>query len=502
MKKLVYLLLLISFGASAQKISQLPAATTVGASDLIHIVQGGVNKKAAYSLFGGATTTYVTQTGPYTPSDYTATDGVCQDWVITGNSTNTISFPTGNATDGTAKWVNGNGVTADNTKVNYIYTCAKNGHIIYNTIKLPLPAAPDVTAPVFQSAATNTEGTIITLTYNEALSGTPVYTVSGGKTISSQVISGSTVVITVTVAYANGNVITVSGGGVTDASSNAVATLTNQSVTNNVGAATVYLLANTTASRAYSLRKVKSDYTGFAVRVRRNSDNVEQDFGFSGENFDIAAFNTFVGAGIGFVTIWYDQSGNAQNAIQTTVANQPHISPTGLSGKPTVQFDGVNDVMTYPPVWTGASARSMFVTYKLLNATGTFTYEVVGQHPNAGTPATGTYFEIHSRTENVTGHPYLAGFSQDLGDNTAPNLTALLASAHYDGTTAYLRRNGAQIASGAKTFNTGQTGQIGGKTTSVAVLHAQVSEIIIYNTYVSGSITEISNNTNAYYTLY
>jgi len=35
------------------------------------------------------------------------------------------------------------------------------------------------------------------------------------------------------------------------------------------------------AAAAYSLRKLRADYSGSAVRVRRSSDNTEQDIGFT-----------------------------------------------------------------------------------------------------------------------------------------------------------------------------------------------------------------------------
>lgn len=53
----------------------------------------------------------------------------------------------------------------------------------------------------------------------------------------------------------------------------------------------------TGAAAAYSLRKLRNAYTGSAVRVRRSSDNSEQDIGFSGNDFDTATFSSFVGAG-------------------------------------------------------------------------------------------------------------------------------------------------------------------------------------------------------------
>lgn len=152
--------------------------------------------------------------------------GVIHELTIIGNGTNTLTVPT--------SFVNGNLTVFDPTKINDIYLEYKTPtRIIYNVIPSAAPVVDSI-APVIQSAVSNTAGTQITLTYNEALSGTPNYTLSGGKTISSQVIAGSTVLITVTVPYVNGNIITVSGGGVTDSIGNSVATLSNYSVTNNV----------------------------------------------------------------------------------------------------------------------------------------------------------------------------------------------------------------------------------------------------------------------------
>jgi SPP1 family predicted phage head-tail adaptor len=79
------------------------------------------------------------------------------------------------------------------------------------------------------------------------------------------------------------------------------------------------------ASAAYSLRKLRTAYSGSAVRVRRSSDNTEQDIGFVSGQLDTTSLLAFCGAGNGFVTTWYDQSGNARDARQTTQATQPQI---------------------------------------------------------------------------------------------------------------------------------------------------------------------------------
>jgi hypothetical protein len=101
------------------------------------------------------------------------------------------------------------------------------------------------------------------------------------------------------------------------------------------------------AAAGYSLRKLSRSATN-AVRVRRSSDNTEQDIGFVGAGLDTAALLAFVGTGAsdnGFVTTWYDQAGS-NDATQATASNQPQIVLNGNliteNGKVAVQFDGTN----------------------------------------------------------------------------------------------------------------------------------------------------------------
>jgi len=98
------------------------------------------------------------------------------------------------------------------------------------------------------------------------------------------------------------------------------------------------------AAAAYSLRKLRNAYSGDAIRVRRLSDNAELNIGFVANELDTSALTTFASGTDAFVTTWYDQSGNAYNATQTTAANQPQIVSSGSvileNGKATLEFDG------------------------------------------------------------------------------------------------------------------------------------------------------------------
>lgn len=82
------------------------------------------------------------------------------------------------------------------------------------------------------------------------------------------------------------------------------------------------------AYSGWSLRRVNPSYTGNAIQVRRSSDNATQNIGFVGQDLDTASLLSFVGAGNGFVSIWYDQYGN-RNFTQTANANQPQIVNAG-----------------------------------------------------------------------------------------------------------------------------------------------------------------------------
>ena len=88
--------------------------------------------------------------------------------------------------------------------------------------------------------------------------------------------------------------------------------------------------------------------------MRRSSDNATQDIGFTvNGDLDTASLKTFVGVGnSGFVSIWYDQSGNPipVNVAPPAAANQPRIINAGVverrNGVPTLFFDGINDYFT------------------------------------------------------------------------------------------------------------------------------------------------------------
>lgn len=69
---------------------------------------------------------------------------------------------------------------------------------------------------------------------------------------------------------------------------------------------------------------------GPVVRVRRGADDVERDIGFDGDGVvDEQELLDFANGGDVFVVTWYDQSGNAHDPSQGTLADQPQIVSSG-----------------------------------------------------------------------------------------------------------------------------------------------------------------------------
>ena len=109
------------------------------------------------------------------------------------------------------------------------------------------------------------------------------------------------------------------------------------------------------AAAAYGLRLLRSAYLGPAIRVRKDGAGVpgtpEKDIYFDSQgNLDTTALLDFIGDKSARVKIWYDQSGNGNDASQTANAPQPTLVSNGVietvNGKPALKFDGTLDSLS------------------------------------------------------------------------------------------------------------------------------------------------------------
>jgi len=79
------------------------------------------------------------------------------------------------------------------------------------------------------------------------------------------------------------------------------------------------------AIAAFSIRKLATTYTGSAFEVRRSIDDTTLSIGFNAYgNLDTATLLSFVGTSsisTGYITQWYDQTGNNNHISQSTAAS-------------------------------------------------------------------------------------------------------------------------------------------------------------------------------------
>lgn len=252
------------------------------------------------------------------------------------------------------------------------------------------------------------------------------------------------------------------------------------------------------AAVGYSLRKLRSAYTGNAIRVRRSSDNAEQDFGFVANVLDTASLLTFVGAGNGFVTTWYDQSGNANNSTQSTAVNQCQIVSSGAmitdvtTGKITTTW--TNDRYT---LTSGISTNTQYLSvsmWRIVNSADNMVHlgnSSVGVTPLYLFGTGGFVYTVRSAMSTLLTHSSNDGTGRCI-------MTSLKNASNLK--VAY--RNGVQY-----TFTATEAPSAGilntfGDAVSSLFTSGQVQEYIYWNSEQSANRTGIETNINTYWNAY
>ena len=261
---------------------------------------------------------------------------------------------------------------------------------------------------------------------------------------------------------------------------------------------------------AYSVRLLSSTYAGSALQVRRSGDNATQDIGFVGEALDTAAMEAFVVAGggtqDGFVTTWYDQSGNGYDQAQAIEANQPQIVSSGTTitqgGNPTLQFDGSSDFFSRANIISNTADKTTFNVYYPTNvAVSDCIMELSEVSPAVGqfwTLTSETALRCNSRTYVTTAgasntYSLLEMWQDGITINNAAQFKMYLNG------TYEARTSG---ASGDLVTSTGNF-KIGYSSNGTNYFDGTQQEVIIYPSALADVNREgVRDNINTYYSVY
>lgn len=159
--------------------------------------------------------------------------------------------------------------------------------------------------------------------------------------------------------------------------------------------------------------------------MRRSSDNQTSSILFDANgDLDTSALTTFVGSNDGFVTAWYDQSGNNNHLVQTSTTAQPQIVSSGLvltkNGKPAMSFDGSNDNLVYATTLDLNSGVNELVVAWVGSVSNLAANNIIASHWASG--LSNQIFEIQLRADTDYlrwMHRYSNGTLATVDNNTA-----------------------------------------------------------------------------------
>jgi hypothetical protein len=283
------------------------------------------------------------------------------------------------------------------------------------------------------------------------------------------------------------------------------------------------------AELGLSLRKLRAAQSNdTCIQVRNATTSRTFVIGFVNNYLDTARLKDSCASANCFVRIWYDQSGNGRNAEQTTDANQPQITTSGVifykNGTPSLDFDGSNDFMQIPNSATSFNflhnGTISFVSHVVATDASVAAGQVIVANTNGGGAGRrGIIQNIRSdykvQTFAHNGDLGTTAYANSTANNTIANNTFIwMAEIDADNATASNRSKIYLNAGSAIQNNTETGGQITANAGSILMisrytsdssggeLNGSIKEIIIWDTDQSTIRTDIRNNLNTFYSIY
>lgn len=283
---------------------------------------------------------------------------------------------------------------------------------------------------------------------------------------------------------------------------------------------TSYLLDTYSSSAivGYSLRKLSSTAT-VSCRVRRSSDNVEQDIGFVGDNLDTTSLLSFIGANNGWIVKMYDQKGTGKNLTQSTASAQFQIVNVGsLITNSLGQVTALTNSLDFMDTPTTLGIPNLTNGYSVFGVTQTVS------QVSSGTNNVNYYWDITNGTSSSTtdrlmlngvlgspGNPTTLRSAVQAGQIDAidtPYSTGVkLLSNTFNINNHRFWVNNSLIGATTPTLvsytgNTKLRINDSGWLVSNAPANQKFNEIILFNTDMTTEVNNINTNINSYYGIY
>ena len=252
------------------------------------------------------------------------------------------------------------------------------------------------------------------------------------------------------------------------------------------GSPALALRSGATASSAFSVistsgsKSIPLTATGSFDNFAFSEGDIPSEFTISNVRFSTAD---------GFVSTWYDQSGNASDAAQATTTAQPKIVSAGALVVGGLDFDGVDDLLSNGSLTLGATVTGYTVTNSTAKINSSYIFSINGTSGIVDFTDISEFASIYSGTS--------------LKASTDISGSAVLKSSLFNGASSNVRVNGSSVAtgnSGAQLAN--GTLVIGGGGSASDRMLGTINEIIIYGSNQSANTAGIETNINAAYSIF
>ena len=262
------------------------------------------------------------------------------------------------------------------------------------------------------------------------------------------------------------------------------------------------LLDTYTGSAAgYSVRRIASSATNL-MRIREDSGDTETDIGYdSNGDLDTAAIASHCGTANGFIVSWVDQSGNGNDATQSTVTRQPQIyNGTAViteNGKPSIKLVDIAGTSTLSRLDLASSINSQLFSYFFAASIG---------------GATASRTQIFSTSDTL---PYIRCDNSNRYVIVKPNDFDFLNGSTFDGSQAMnslIRSSSSTVTSYQDGSQTGTISTLDASNMSFNQISCFVTstndefwlaqEIILWENDQSSNRTGIETDINGYFSIY
>ena len=208
-------------------------------------------------------------------------------------------------------------------------------------------------------------------------------------------------------------------------------------------------------------------------------------YGLSGLRLWLRGDGGVISGSTGAVSLWEDQSGHGNDAVQSTGTSQPSLQTNQLNRLPVLRFDGTNDYLSVARAATIEPSTITIAAVAKHTGGGTSDYAVVAVKGNAWTSA--GYGLLRQSTGNA--RAFINHYTNTQVTASWPSSSWNVLMNRYDGTAVKLFQNGAETASHTTSTTMAHENlplYLGGRAGSYQ-LQGDIAEVILFNRALSAT---------------